>query len=125
MKKIILIAIISLSAFSCVSKKDSPERILEKEITLSGLDSGHWTYFNIEDGSVTGTSTFLSTEEDKVWAARSDWDFAICGDYIKTNGGTSGNGNGGLLKNTSSNYLLIEEAPSDGYHPDELLEVEY
>lgn len=61
------------------------------------------------------TSVFLSEEEDKAWAERTDWDFAICGDYIKTNSGTSGNGKGGILRDETHNFQTLKDAPTEGY----------
>ena len=51
-------------------------------------------------------------EQDAQWASRKDWDIAICGDYIKTNGGTSGNGFAGAQINTTSTYDALTEAPA-------------
>lgn len=89
-------------------------------IVLSGLDAEHWTYFSLETGETVGRSAFLDETEDAAWAARTDWDIAICGDYLKTNGGTSGQGLGGILRDMEHNFLTLEEAPSEGYLIDEV-----
>lgn len=125
MKKILYtISIIALSAniTSCSTKGQAYLPLEEKTVELSGLGDDHWTYFSVEDGIIVGTSKFLSEEEDALWAKKSDWDIAICGDYIKTNGGTSGKCLGAIMRDTEHNYLLLEEAPTDGYLIDELLE---
>ena len=88
------------------------------ELTITGLGDDHWTYFSFEKGEVVGTSTFASEEEDALWAERTVWDFAICGDCIKTNGGDSGCGLGGLLQDTGHNFLTLETAPQSGYEED-------
>lgn len=107
-----------LLATACTSMK---VRTLEdKELTIEGINDTEWTYFSFESGSVVGRSTFLSDEEDAAWAGRGDWDFAICGDLLKTNGGDSGNGLGGVVKNTTDNYYLIESAYSGAYLLDSL-----
>ncbi len=90
------------------------------EITISGLDDGKWTYFSFEKGETVGTSTFASDEEDALWAGRMDWDFAICGDYLKTNGGESGIGLGGLQQDTEHNFSTLTVAPESGYKEDEV-----
>lgn len=113
-----VILTLSFCLCSCTREKDGPAAESEKEITISGLGDDHWTYFSFDTGMSVGTSRFLSDEEDKAWASRTDWDFAICGDYIKTNGGTSGNGLGGMQKDTVNNYLNIVTAPEDGYSDD-------
>lgn len=92
--------------------------IREDGLVISGLSEDKWTYFSFEKGETVGQSTFLSEEEDAIWAARKDWDFAICGDYLKTNGGTSGSGMGGVLRDQEHNFVTLEEAPSEGYLQD-------
>lgn len=91
----------------------------EEGLVISGLSEDKWTYFSFEKGETVGQSSFLSEEEDALWAARKDWDFAICGDYLKTNGGSSGCGMGAVLRDTEHNYVSLEEAPSEGYLQDE------
>lgn len=93
------------------------------EQVISGLSDTQWTYFSFETGDVVGTSTFASDEEDEVWSKRKDWDFAICGDYLKTNGGTSGEGLGGIQRDSTATFATIVEAPSTGYLLDSFGEV--
>jgi len=85
------------------------------EITIEGLSADRWTYFSLETGAVVGTSKYLDDAEDAEWAGRSDWDFAICGDYLKTNSGTSGKGAGGVQQNKTDAFMQIMEAPESGY----------
>lgn len=93
---------------------------VRNELTISGFDKEHWSYFSFENGSVVGTGKFMSKEDDETWYNRTDWDFAICGNYIKTNSGTSGIGLGGVLRDTVSNFLTLEKAPSEGYLTDSI-----
>ena len=106
-----------LAACLCCACRHGESKMpaIETEVTIRGLEEGKWVYFSIKDGETVGTSTFLSEEEDKAWAERTDWDFAICGDYIKTNGGDSGQGLGGIQRDYTSNFLTLTEAPADGY----------
>ena len=116
MKKVKILSLILAACLCCACNHNgSKEPVIEAEVTIHELDNGKWLYFSIKDGETVGTSTFLSDEEDKLWAARSDWDFAICGDYIKTNSGTSGNGKGGILRAETHNFHTLTEAPADGY----------
>lgn len=116
MKKVKILLLILAACLCCAcNHNESKEPVIEAEVTIHELDNGKWLYFSIKDGETVGTSTFLSDEEDKLWAARSDWDFAICGDYIKTNSGTSGNGKGGILRDETHNFQTLKEAPADGY----------
>ncbi len=94
------------------------EPAVAAEVTISGLEEGRWVYFSVRDGSTVGSSTFLSESEDAEWAERRDWDFAICGDLLKTNGGTSGKGAGGILRDSGHNFQTLTEAPADGYLTD-------
>ncbi len=102
-------------ATSCNHSSGGPESSVESELTINGLSDSEWVYFSVSEGAVVGTSTFLSEKEDAEWASRKDWDFAICGDYIKTNGGTSGNGLGGILRDSEHNFQTLTEAPAEGY----------
>ena len=110
---VVLAAATSLS--SCGSGDNSDVPLVQDELTISRLSSTKWTHFAFDTGQVVGQSTFLSETEDREWAQRLDWDFAICGDYIKTNGGDSGQGLGGIQRDYTSNFLTLSEAPADGY----------
>ncbi len=116
--KTVLLALISASLlFSCRSGS-GPEPVVESEVTIGGLTVDKWVYFSIKTGETVGTSTFLSETEDAEWSARRDWDFAICGDYLKTNSGSSGEGRGGILRDGTHNFQTLTEAPSEGYLTD-------
>ena len=91
-----------------------------EEVIINGLSDTEWSYFSFESGTVVGRSELNNKEQDAQWANRKDWDIAICGDYIKTNGGTSGNGFAGAQINTTSTYDALTEAPADGYLIDTL-----
>lgn len=116
MKKTVIILLL-LAACLCSACKHGESKVpaISTEVTIHGLEDGKWVYFSIKDGETVGSSTFLSEEEDKAWAERTDWDFAICGDYIKTNSGTSGNGKGGILRDETHNFQTLKDAPTDGY----------
>ncbi len=94
------------------------EPAVTSEVTIHGLEEGRWVYFSIKDGTTVGSSKFLSDEEDAEWAGRTDWDFAICGNYLKTNSGTSGKGSGGIQRDSEHNCQTLTEAPSEGYITD-------
>lgn len=116
---IALAALAALTLASCQGngKREAP---VSGELTIHGLEDGKWTYFSIETGESVGSSTFFSEEEDAAWAQREDWDFAICGDYLKTNGGTSGKGAGGIMRESEHSYQTLTEAPIQGYLTDEV-----
>lgn len=121
MKKYAVVSGIALAMLLSACKggeNGGPVPPVSAELTLNGLSDDSWTYFSFEKGETVGTSTFGSEEEDKDWAARTDWDFAISGDYLKTNGGDSGTGSGALHKDTRHNFETLSEAPEDGYETD-------
>lgn len=117
MKKIIIIFAVLLCLASC---RNSEERMpnVAGETVITGLSKDHWTYFSFEKGDVVGTSAFGDDAQDREWSQRKDWDLAICGEYIKTNGGTSGIGLGGIQQDTEHNFTTLTEAPDTGYVED-------
>ena len=122
MRKAIYLLIALLVTGACTNGADHIPN-LQGELTLHGLSADKWTYFSFETGETVGQSPFDDAQEDAAWAARSDWDLAICGEYIKTNGGASGNGQGGILRDTQHTFQSLEEAPADGYLPDAVFTV--
>lgn len=122
MKKLIIYLccfILSYIIFSsCASDKDiySPEE--DSFQTISGISDKVWTYISFSKQSVVGTSTFGLTKEDAEWKKRTDWDLAICGKYLKTNSGSSGNGKGGLLKVEGVSYESITAPVSEDFKTD-------
>ncbi len=113
-------AVLAALALSSCQGSGSREMPVSGEMTIHGLEEGRWTYFSVENGEPVGTSTFLSEEEDAAWAEREDWDFAICGDYLKTNGGSSGKGAGGIMRENEHSFQTLTEAPIQGYLTDEV-----
>lgn len=103
---------------SCASEKDiySPEDDYYQ--TLSGINDKAWTYISFSKQSVVGTSAFGSAKEDAEWKIRTDWDLAICGKFLKTNSGSSGNGKGGLLKVEGTSYESITSSLSGDFKTD-------
>lgn len=92
----IIFAILFLSAMvSCINDKNMEIKQIEGEIDVA-LSPGEWTYISIEDGAIVGKGTLGDQASDEAWAARDDWDIAICDSLIRTNGGYSGIGQGAL-----------------------------
>ncbi|MBR1522807.1 MAG: hypothetical protein IJ627_03950 [Bacteroidales bacterium] len=118
-RKIIVILAALLALMACDdAREQAPANVTRENVVIDGLNDSQWTYFSFETGTVVGTSEFGNSSEDASWAARLDWDFAICGEYLKTNGGTSGNGKGGLQRDREHTFAGLEWAPLDGYLQD-------
>ncbi|WP_308660353.1 HmuY family protein [uncultured Alistipes sp.] len=93
-----------------------PARV--ESLTIEGLNDQTWVYVSLEQGKVVGSSPLGDEEQDATWKARTDWDFALCGELIRTNSGTSGTGNGGIQSVTNKSFNALDEAPTDGYTVD-------
>lgn len=82
---------------SCSSQNNDKHSLIENEQLELTITDSTWTYFSFKTGKVVGKSKINHQKEDSDWKNRNDWDIAFCGDYIRTNSGTSGNGNGGII----------------------------
>ena len=79
---------------------------------------GRWTYFSMVTHTVVGTCAVTDTLAQQAYAARTDWDIALCGELIRTNGGTSGNGQGAVQRVQNKSFNALDQAPADGYTTD-------
>lgn len=102
--------VLFLVLLAVVSCNDAVPR-KEVDTVIQGLSEDKWTYFSFEAEQAVGQSGFGDSEGDALWSARKDWDFAIAGDYIKTNGGTSGSGLGALARITTGDYASLSSVP--------------
>ncbi len=110
---LLLLAISPIAA--CNRAEELPP--ISGEVTFE-LSDTLWTYFSFESGAVVGTSRFGDEAQDEAWRVRLDWDIAFCGDLVRTNSGTSGIGQGGILRERTSNFYNLTEAPAEGYETD-------
>lgn len=67
----------------------------EGEIVVDDV-RGQWTYISLREGIQVGVCALSDTLAQREWAQRTDWDIAICDGHIRTNGGISGCGEGGV-----------------------------
>lgn len=111
--------IVSLMFAGCSNKDadpaDVPAPVEVNTLTVEGLSEDAWTYISFENGKVVGSSELGNEEEDAAWAVRKDWDIALCGKLLKTNSGTSGEGQGGILPVSDKSFNAIDTAPAEGY----------
>lgn len=115
-----ILALLLVSSLHACAKETGPqgEKPLESSTAMIEASEDHWTYFSFVTGEVVGTSRLGSSAEDGEWASRSDWDIALCRDMIRTNSGTSGQGNGGIIMIDNTEFGDIDHAPASGYQAD-------
>lgn len=103
---------------SCSDDSPSGDKIIKQpqQVSISS-DDEHWTYYSLESSKLVGTSEFGDSIADKQWASRTDWDIAISGDLIRTNGGASGNAGGGIQE-IAGDYDALAAPPTEGYLDD-------
>ncbi len=120
----ILLAFVGLSTMiSCDDKKEKdPLKVESAEINVE--DYTLWYYFSFETGDVVGTGAAdPSAADDATWKARKDWDLAFHRQDVRTNSGTSGDGQGGAQKASSSSLSAIKEAPVSGFAVDDSVSI--
>lgn len=76
------------------------------------LQDNVWTYISLTEGKVIGTGQLGSDEDDSGWAARQDWDIALCNGAIRTNGGSSGKGKAGILEISEPYETISIDSPT-------------
>ena len=95
MKKQILSGLAALLMAACATESDNGGLVREGLLTV-GNAPGRWTYVSLTEGRVVGSCELSDTIAQRQWAERLDWDLAICDGMIRTNGGDSGCGQGGI-----------------------------
>lgn len=99
----------ALALTACRREKLVVPEPVENEVTIT-LKTGQWAYYSMRDAEVVGYSIIGSDKEDREWFDRTDWDVAFSESGIRTNGGTSGCGQGGLrLQRTAPDSLHLSE----------------
>lgn len=99
-------------------KGPAPEPAQVKTLSVEGLSDDRWVYISLETGSKVGESPLGDAAQDAAWKTRTDWDIALCGELIRTNGGTSGNGQGAVQRVQNKSFNALDQAPADGYTTD-------
>lgn len=107
----ILIAL-SLMVISC-NKDDDNDNDNDLNATTVKIDASSytdWVYFSFSTGG-------LVTENDP--ANSTSWDLGLMRHAFRTNSGTSGSGNGGVINAGAVDFDTYLEAPSNGYTVDD------
>ena len=118
--KIFLLLSLAAFLFAACSGEDAsaPASVAEKSNTLNiQTKQDQWTYVSMSSGKVVGTSALGDSAAEASWKNRTDWDIAVCNGIIRTNSGTSGNGEGGIV-NSSVSYEETANVPDTRYHVD-------
>ena len=100
------------------NKGPAPEPARVKTLSVEGLSDDQWVYISLETGNKVGTSPLGDAAQDAAWKARTDWDIALCGELVRTNGGTSGNGQRAIQQIPNKSFNALDQAPADGYTTD-------
>lgn len=119
MKKIVLLCpFIMLLLVSCY-EYDADEfsgKILPRVTGYSTGVTNDWLYFNLRTGEMFNATAPNQQIKEGEQLTRTDWDFAVCGYHFRTNGGTSGPGEGGACDLGYANYdkwQTASQIPSD------------
>lgn len=114
-----IVFIFSLFFISCAKEEGKNDNDDSVELTVDGINDTEWTYISLTSGKVVGHSAFGSEKEDAEWKSRADWDIAICGEYMRTNSGTSGDGIGGIKRIDDKTFEQVSESDAVGLQVDE------
>ncbi len=76
-----------------------------------------WHFFSFEKGEVIGSCDAMDSLANEEWSKRTDWDLAFHRQNIKSNGGVSGVGQGGIMEYVQTNFDFdaVHSAPEEGY----------
>ena len=100
--RIIITAALLLPLVSCIEGEE--QDFTGSEVEFFSVPDV-WTYISFESGEVVGTGKLGDAESDAAWAMRRDWDIAVCDTLLRTNGGNSGIGYGGISSESGSETI--------------------
>jgi len=100
-------------AFAACDKTEKPFSREAQEAYIDATSKTTWTYFSLAEGAVVGTGE-ENAADNAAWAARTDWDFAVCRYNIRTNSGkaTSVGAKGGVYT-SSETFAALDKLPQD------------
>ena len=107
---LLCLAAVVLCMSSCRDRSDDREPVEVESLLTLTLEPGKWIYYSISDSTIVGRSDIGDAEQDQEWAAQMNWDIAFSESGIRTNGGTSGRGNGGLTVINDSIFSLTKQS---------------
>ncbi len=115
--KLYLFAIVILLAcISCDKSTDEFQPGTGTEVTIATA-YGKWTYFSFAKGDTVGTGVANAITGSE-WSERTDWDLAFLINNVRTNSGTSGEGQGGAYYAETADFQSVNGAKIEGYTVD-------
>jgi len=113
---VILLMVLALT--SCVEYDADPftGKIMPRVTGYTTGVTNDWLYFNLRTGEVFNETAPSQDIEEGEQIDRTDWDLAFCGYHMRTNSGTSGNGEGGVIElgyGDYDNWTDISQFPAN------------
>ncbi len=104
-----------------MGEDDFTEKVTLSQTLVSGSfelnvsDRKKWYYFSFKDGLVGEGSADPAEGDDAAWKEKDNWDIAFHYSNVRTNGGTSGNGQAGVFEMESNVMAEVTTAPETDY----------
>lgn len=97
-KKYLYTTLIAFLCMACVKYEALPftGKVLPRRSGYVNEVTNDWIYYNLRTGEIFNAYQVNSDIREGEQKTRTDWDLAFCGNKLRTNSGTSGNGRGGV-----------------------------
>lgn len=97
-KKYLYTTLIAFLCMACVKYEALPftGKVLPRRSGYVNEVTNDWIYYNLRTGEIFNAYQVNSDIREEEQKTRTDWDLAFCGNKLRTNSGTSGNGRGGV-----------------------------
>ena len=98
MKRYLYSTLIAFLCMACVKYEALPwtGKVLPRRSGYVNEVTNDWIYYNLRTGEIFNAYQVNSDIREEEQKTRTDWDLAFCGNKLRTNSGTSGNGRGGV-----------------------------
>lgn len=112
-KSILLICAAMLVSLVACTKDNGKETAGEtEEASIDATSKTTWVYYSLSQAKTVGTGEENETD-NAAWAARTDWDLAICRYNVRTNSGkASSTGAKGGVYVSSESFESLKSVPS-------------
>lgn len=98
MKRYLYSTLIAFLCMACVKYEALPftGKVLPRRSGYVNEVTNDWIYYNLRTGEIFNAYQVNSDIREEEQKTQTDWDLAFCGNKLRTNSGTSGNGRGGV-----------------------------